>query len=237
MENYIVDTNYDFRTDAGGKDPDQYSPTLRKYHQLLWSKSLPSGKMFTLDDTSPIFYLQHKSALGSFYLSSDSVIPTFTKWKRLQHIIERLPSDEVESFLHLAYTMGGMLIFPSNKVDGEPSINMERGFNPLIADRLDLTLECIRRYYLGEDSPMFETLKRYNNFFELFGDFRGYVDFFLLNDLVSDDYSSIKFVLPFDNFKSISYPQDINEYKSYREATIAFLEKRNKRIEVYTLNK
>lgn len=123
-----------------------------------------------------------------------------------------------------------MLIFPCNKVDGKPSINMERGFNPQIADRLDLTLECIRRYYLNEESPLFETLERYNDFFNLFGDFKGYVDFFLLNDLVSEDYSAIKFLYPFDNFKSVPYPQYIDEYKDYREATIRFLELRNERI-------
>ena len=39
----LIDTSFDFRTDASGKDPDAYSPTLRQYHRLLWSKPLPSG--------------------------------------------------------------------------------------------------------------------------------------------------------------------------------------------------
>lgn len=30
-----IDITFDFRSDAGGKDPDAYSPTLRRYHQLL----------------------------------------------------------------------------------------------------------------------------------------------------------------------------------------------------------
>jgi len=48
-----IDTSYDFRTDAGGKDPDLFSATLRRYHRKLWSKPLPSGAMFDLVDTTP----------------------------------------------------------------------------------------------------------------------------------------------------------------------------------------
>lgn len=36
-----IDTAFDFRTDTPpGRDPDSHSPTLRRYHQLLWSKPL-----------------------------------------------------------------------------------------------------------------------------------------------------------------------------------------------------
>jgi hypothetical protein len=38
-----------------------------------------------------------------------------------------------------------------------------------------LTLECIRRHYLDEPSPLSDTLARYADFFGLFGDFAGYV--------------------------------------------------------------
>jgi hypothetical protein len=34
---------------------------------------------------------------------------------------------------------------------------------------------------------------RYRDFFALFESFRGYVDFFLLQDLVTDDYSGVTF--------------------------------------------
>ncbi len=43
--------------------------------------------------------------------------------------------------------------------------------------RFDLTLECIRRHYLDEPSPLSDTLAWYADFFGLFGDFAGYVDF------------------------------------------------------------
>lgn len=42
------DTHFDFRSDNGGKDPDIGSPTLRRYHRLLWSKRLPNGEMMQL---------------------------------------------------------------------------------------------------------------------------------------------------------------------------------------------
>ena len=58
-----IDTSFDFRTDASGKDPDTHSPTLRQYHKLLWSKPLPSGRPFYLSDATPGAYLHHHSEL------------------------------------------------------------------------------------------------------------------------------------------------------------------------------
>ena len=89
-----IDIAFDFRTDAGGKDPDSHSPTLRRYHRLLWSKPLPSGASFDLSDTTPGVYLDHRSSLGEFRLSSNIVIPTFTKWRALKPITEQLPELE-----------------------------------------------------------------------------------------------------------------------------------------------
>ena len=47
-----IDTSFDFRVDAGGKDPDSHSPTLRKDHKRLWSRPLPGGVPFELRDTT-----------------------------------------------------------------------------------------------------------------------------------------------------------------------------------------
>ena len=33
--NVVIDTTFDFRTDATTDDPDRSSPTLRRYHQAL----------------------------------------------------------------------------------------------------------------------------------------------------------------------------------------------------------
>ena len=50
--------------------------------------------------------------------------------------------------------MGDMMVFPGNQVGRKPTINVARGFHPKISDRMDLTVECVRRYYRREDSPL-----------------------------------------------------------------------------------
>jgi len=227
----LIDINFNFRSDTPlGKDPDALSPTLRSYHKILWSKQLPNGSLFTLDDTKNNVYLYHKSENGEFFLSSDSAIHTFSRWKSMAKIISQLSEDEVEAFRSLSYTMGGMIIFPANRVDGKSTINGARGLNHLIKDRIDLTMECIRRYYNNEISPLSEVLKRYGDFFGLFGDFKGYIEFFLLQDLVTEDFSLVKFFMPFEDFKTAAVPQTIDSYHAYKELTIKFINERNQRI-------
>jgi hypothetical protein len=226
----LIDTSFDFRTDADGRDPDKYSPTLRQYHRFLWSKALPSGRLFDLDDTVRGEYLHHRSELGEFSLCSDSVIPTFTRWDSMRRITELFTEEENEAFRTVGYTIGGMMIFPGQKVDGKQTINAARGLRRTIADRLDLTLECIRRQYLGQPNPLGDVLARYGVFFALFEDFRGYVDFFLLQDLVASDYSALKFFMQFDGFSTPSVPKDGDTYREYRRRSIEFIEARNRRI-------
>jgi hypothetical protein len=225
-----IDITFDFRSDTPpGKDPDALSPTLRSYHKRLWSKRLPSGPMFELDDASP-HYLRHQSQLGEFSLSSDSVIPTFCSYRSVAQIIDQIPSDERDDFKRLSYTIGGMMLFPANRIEGKATINGARGFNHKIKDRFDLTVECIRRHYCDEDNPLNETLSRYSDFFALFVDFPGYVRHFLLEDLVTDDYSAVRFFLPFDNFKTSPLPQTLRDYVAYRQRAIDFILARNHRI-------
>ena len=230
MDNFI-DITFDFRTDTPkGKDPDSFSRTLRSYHKFLWSKPLPNGVLFELDDKRAKVYLYHKSQLGEFFLSSDSVIHTFSRWASMAHIINQLKEGEAEAFRSIGYTMGGMIIFPANRVEGKTTINGARGFHPLIKDRIDLTLECIRRYYKNEKSPLTAVLNRYADFFALFGNFKGYVVFFLLQDLVAGDFSAIKFLMPFDDFKTPAVPKTLEEYLYYKDLTIKFINERNQRI-------
>jgi hypothetical protein len=223
-----IDTTFDFRRDTPkGRDPDRYSPTLRRYHKMLWSRRLPSGELFDLDDSTPGSYLHHRSALGEFSLSSDAVIPTF-KWAK--HIKEQIPDQELNAFNAAGYTIGGMMVFPGNRIDGKWTINQARGCTTAIGDRFDLTLECIRRHYSNHYSPLGSTLERYARFFNLFRDFRGYVEYFLLQDLVSPDFAEVKISLPFDNFRGSPIPADAQAYNEYRTTAVAFIEARNRRI-------
>jgi hypothetical protein len=50
----VIDTSFDVRTDAGGKDADTFSPTLCRYHRLLWGKPMPGGIRFELSLDTPI---------------------------------------------------------------------------------------------------------------------------------------------------------------------------------------
>jgi len=149
----------------------------------------------------------------------------------MRHIVMQFSEEENEAFRSIGYTIGGMMVFPGNRIDGKNTINGERGFNRKIADRFDLTLECVRRYYLGQESPLAETLSRYPEFFALFEDFGGYVDFFMLQELVTDDFSRVNFFMPFDNFNTPSVPQNRDAYMKYRQRSIEFIEARNCRID------
>ena len=86
----VIDTTFDFRTDAAGKDPDTYSATLCRYHQLLWSKPLPSGVPFELVPTSrPPYDFSHSSEAGDFVLSSDAFIPAYTRYGVPKPVLEQ----------------------------------------------------------------------------------------------------------------------------------------------------
>lgn len=231
MRSTTIDTTFDFRTDSGGKDPDTNSPTLRRYHRLLWSKPLPNGDPFDLVETTPRVYLHHRSRLGEFFLRSDSVIPSFTAYVKLRPITGRLPEDEHEAFRRIGYTVGGMMVFPGNKIGNKLTLNGARGFNSKISDRMDLTLECIRRHYAGERNPLEDVMQRYNDFFYLFHDFTGYVDHFLLQDLITDGGERVRFFMPFDGFTGPSRPSDLESYTEYRRRSIGFIHARNARID------
>lgn len=229
--NSKLDITFDFHSDTPpNKDPDSYSPTLRRYHKILWSKTLPKGEFFELVDTKHNTYLYHRSKLGEFYLGSDAITHSYRKAKRMAHIINQVPPEKVASLFSHGSTIGASIIFPSNRIDNKMTINQARGICHRILDRFDLTLECIRLLYENKESPLSSVFSRYMDFFNLFCDFKGYVDFFLLQDLVSPDFSSIRYHLKHDGFQQSPLPQNINEYLEYRANTINFIRARGQRM-------
>ena len=120
------------------------------------------------------------------------------------------------------------IIFPAHKKNGF-TINQARGISRIICDRFDLTLECIKRFYQNEESPLSKTLTNYKDFFDLFVNFNGYVNFFHLQDFI-DQQERVEFSLPFDNFNRPPLPQTIDEYRQYKELTLGLMKKRNRRI-------
>jgi len=227
----IIDINFNFLSDAQGGDPDVTSPTLRRYHKFLWSKPLPDGTLFELRDDKPGVYVYHKSHLGEFLLGSDAITHSYKNSRRKKHITERVP-EVVNELFNAGCTIGAYIIFPNKKIKKKYTINQARGVNRLIDDRFDLTLECIRRFYKGEQCPLYDVLLRYKTFFDLFGDFPGYVHFFLLDDLVDSSYN-VRFFLPFDNFQTPPKFSSVEQYISYANKVLAFIQARNTRISDY----
>jgi hypothetical protein len=226
------DPTFDFLAEAGNEDPDKYSPTLKAYHQRLWSKPLPGGDRFDLIVNPTDHYLNHTSPQGDFCLTSDAGIPTWKFWTRpaIADIVRQVPTSEIEEFYRVSYQMGGMIVFPCNRVDGQHTINQARGVNWQIADRLDLTVECIRRHYAGETSPLTDSLARYDKFFALFDDFKGYTEFFLLQDLLSADRAEVKVFPPFHGFDASPLPATVGDYLAYRDHAVRFVMARNRRM-------
>lgn len=227
-----IDTSFDFRADSGGKDPDKYSPSLKQYHQLLWSRELPNGEFMDLKMRPAPWYLTWKD----FDFESDSIIVEMN-YEKNGRIIEQVKGivDDFDSYyencLHKSYTIGGMIIFPKHR----NSMNQRRGMSSIIADRWDLTLECIRRYYGGEDSPLRKVIENDKAFYDLFVDFKGYVDFFFLQDCVSEDYSAVDIWMGDGSFSKSGYPETLEDYYTFIHNEHEFLDRRNKRIKEYCI--
>lgn len=228
-----IDITFDFRSDSNGKDPDSASKTLRSYHKTLWTKALPNGSILELDDNKPGKYLTAMSNSRIMQFSSDSISNSYANstHKEIVGIIQKINLNELNEFVSIGNTIGGYLIFPSNRIDNLATINGARGLSNRIADRFDITLECIKRHYKGQQSPLSDALKRYSDFFELFKTFGNYVDFFLLQDLIDEESQSIKYFSRIDpDFATSGYPRDVNEYLEYKENTMNFVNARNLRI-------
>lgn len=229
--NQIIDIQLNMHNDSNGGDPDTRSKTLNHYHFLLWNKRLPNGELFSLAKIGRTnLYLNFVSKPQTIKLSSDTIFHTYSTWKSMKHITDKIHPKYIKEFLDLGSTIAGFMIFPAYRVERKPTINAIRGMHTKIKDRFDLTLECIRKWYIREDSPLYEDIERYKHFFQLFIDFKGYVDFFLLNDLVDDNYQ-IKFWLPFETFDiSNPLPTNVDSYMLYMNNLTNFLKKRSERI-------
>ncbi|QQQ62644.1 DUF6994 family protein [Paenarthrobacter ureafaciens] len=220
-----IDVDYNFFDDTpAGKDPDSHSPTLRRYHQRLWSKPLPDGRPFELHagrSLSP--YLVYQGDGTRIVFGSDTIATRHRR--KLHHLYVQLSDEVNDAFLQRSYTICGFMIFPVS----QGSLNQRRGTHPRIQDRWDLTLEAIRRFYEGGTSPLSAIMDRYADFFALFGSFSGYLDHFLLRDFV-DERGAVRFLLPFDNFMSSALPSDLPTYERYRLDSLNLFEARRLRI-------
>lgn len=246
-----IDVHFDFTSDtpgfwdgfwernsglgAGNSDPDSRSPMARRYHQLLWSRQLPNGEVMKLEDGKSRYYLKWKD----IYFGSDSITATFRYYRNmdlLQQVEKRVPDYKifVDDYLRKLYTIGGMILLPSFRW----CLNQARGCCRSISDRWDLTLECIRRYYSGEQpNPLYKTFENPANikFFSLFVDFKGFVDFFFLQDCVTEDYRKVILWLdtPILFIDTNPIPKTVEDYFDFINKELTFVDQRNKRIEEF----
>ena len=154
---------------------------------------------------------------------------------RLADIIGQVQSEQIGAFYDRACTVGAYTVFPAQvRVDGRwrLSINQARDIHPRIRDRFDLSLECIRHHYAGEASPLANSLATHRSFFALFEDFSGYVNHFLLNDLVTE--RGVRLYPDLDDFTGDPLPVgDVAEYREYMRRSMDFVKAPNERITRY----
>ncbi len=244
----MINTCFDFTTDSkgywdgfwdrgdglgeGGCDPDKVSATLRNYHQLLWSKELPNGQYMELQKgkDANYDYLTWKD----FRFGSDTIIIEL-RYLKYRYVLDQVfkkvgdYKKYYEDLIRKSYTIGGTIIFPKH----QGSINQAKGTSSVISDRWDLTMECIRRFYLGEKSPLSNVLEKDKAFFDLFCDFKGYVDYFLLQDCVSEDYTKVDLWCGDSFFEKNGLPLTMDDYFKFIGRQLEFLDKRNDRIKKY----
>lgn len=252
----VFDTSFDYKMDtpsASQRDPDSHSKLLRWDHEMLWTKELRPGVLFAPKVTTrKSEYLIFTDANNDRHCyGSDAITSSYTgrsSTRSLADALASLRADQKFAYLNPPYTIGSAMIWPVRAKD-QPSLNQARGFGPsgrLIADRMDLTLECIRRHYKGESenapagafkdgyAAFFAVITAYRDFFELFGQgeqgFKKFVDFFHFQDLVTPDYKAVRFYLPCDNFERSGLPATREEYVTYRNATLEFIVGRRRRM-------
>ncbi len=230
----MIDIRYNYRNDCKKKqDPDKYSLRLKQDHCVLWSKRLPNTKYGRLS-----LRVVNNEIVGivdgrKLIFSPDSITNCYSYRKSTEGLrqIEGI-KELLIKYKEIDYTIGSSLIFPVLDDNNSSSwtINKARGCSRKIQDRIDYTLECVRRFYLDhtDNNPLATCLNRYSFFFELFDNFENYVKYFCLDDLVTPDY---RHVLSFtDTFDFENPLPNESNYALYIERTIDFIRKRNQRI-------
>ena len=255
LDDHAFDPTYDWTLDpevGAHGDADGTSLRLRHYHQHLWSgrplAGCPGGQGLILGaaEYGLIDSALSKDFFGNgegLYLASDRAMATWWNWS--EPVTRTLLADpglygRVLAANPVLDNLGGIVMWPRRALGG-PSINQARGSarKATIADRLDLTVECIRRYYDGEcDSdrnPLGPDFVRYERFFDLFADFGGYVDFWLLQDLLTEDGNGVALFLgaksrTYDFAVSSPYPDSVRAYDEYLTKAQEFVLRRNARM-------
>src|SRR3954451_3555916 len=237
-----IDPDLDFASYyQNGGDPDRDCERLYVWHRALWGRVVPGVGPFQLDIVHHRGYgMRLRTADGAdFRLSSDGMIPTWSTPGWTDRFAPDLAAEiarDVDDFYRIASSIGGYIVFPRNRAGQTGwTINQSRGMDSSIADRFDLTLECIRRHYTepGAVNPLGARLAYYGDFFALFRNFDTYVSFFLLDDLVDEARNAVHSLVtgdPLTEFRLPAFARSAAEYGEYRQRSISFVTARNERI-------
>lgn len=167
------------------KDPDSYSKKLYEdFERLTKLKINKQSKYLCLND-------------GFINYTTDYIGPS-RYWMRAAGINEK----ETGEFLSISRTIGGHMIWPCKKKYlkvneyGElTTINMARGGEYGVYDRIDFTLKEIKNYFLNKgfiySKRLYKAIENEKDFFEQYGiginGFISFIDAFKLNDFVDKE--------------------------------------------------
>ncbi len=206
-------------------DPCDDSLFLKKSIRKMFSRPLPNGQTMELEETSSGF------RWNDFRFGIDTVVPSFfsTRNRNLSKayaLSETDFRDSVSEYIRETDLLGAYTIYPvhaNSLIQCIYSNNRIRG-------RWDFVLECVRRHYSGEDSPLYDCMRRDRLFYDLFVDFNGFIDFFYLNDFINSD-GTVKMLLQTELFEMNPVPRNWDEYKKWFGTNIELVKKRNSRME------
>jgi hypothetical protein len=196
-----LDSGTSYFRDGKYKDVDAASPRLYCCHELLWSGELPNGENLRLvfcRESDNRFMLKDENF--PLPLTSDTISRSHSK---LDNLLQSgvISKEEANGYLRASRSIGSFLIWPIRGDKGNPwnTVNIVRART--VNDRIDLTLWHLKNCYeknwgederdeLGKPIGLYKTFKLYRSWFELFKTFKGFVDFFHLQDFVNEgDYS------------------------------------------------
>ena len=219
-------------------DPDKYNEGLGRAHCELWTSKEKLGVL-------EWHYLNKLTTTikdVEFIFSPDSITNSFRNSNRLikslgikeKDLIANFGNDVdklISEYLKIDYTIGSSIIFPIS-IGGNTikwTMNQARGLSCRVHDRIDFTLECIKRFYEGnKDNPLQKALEKSAPFFILFNSFDEYAHFFFLEDLIDEKGNVISFTSTID-FTS-PFPTTKEQYFQYLSNTIEFIKNRNAKI-------
>ena len=241
--------DFDMQPDTDTTNPELYNAIAK-----LWDRGQLAG---IRANGCELFYVDAQTG-ARYTFGSDCMINLYTDYDEtgggpaeLRNALKQIKQQsEIVANYDKYYPIGASIIFPRN-CDKFPRINWDtintaRGRRRIIGDRIDLTMECIRLYYKGQESPLSDIFNDKINqwFLGLFGSFAEYTEFFMLNDLI-DANGNVKFFLPFDCFQKTesgwslvcngkerqhAYPISDQEWWTLFNNEISFMNARSTRI-------